>query len=64
MGKSFPCRARKNRRNQPNKNKGIIDVPGSTTDLGQSELDTPDLTLVAKTVLSDTLELGVPNPGC
>ena len=38
-------------------------VPGSTTDLGQSELDTPDLTLVAKTVLADALQLRVPKLG-
>ena len=35
-------------------------IPGSTTDLGQSELDTPDLTLVTETVLADTLQLRVP----
>lgn len=35
-------------------------IPGSTTDLGQSELDAPDLTLVTETVLADTLQLRVP----
>lgn len=34
-------------------------IPGSTTNLGQGELDTPDLTLVAETVLSNELQLGV-----
>ena len=34
-------------------------IPGSTTNLGQGELDTPDLTLVAQTVLSDELQLGI-----
>ena len=36
--------------------------PGSTTDLGESELDAPDLTLVAETVLADSLQLSV--AGC
>ena len=36
-----------------------MDIPGSTTDLGQGELDTPDLTLVAQTVLADDLQFGV-----
>ena len=35
-------------------------IPGSTTNLGESELDAPDLTLVAETILSDNLELRVP----
>jgi len=35
-------------------------LPGSTTDLGQSKLDTPDFTLVAQTILSNELQLGVP----
>jgi hypothetical protein len=33
-----------------------------TTDLGQSQLDTPDLALVAETILADELELSIPNP--
>ena len=37
-------------------------IPGSTTDLGEGELDTPDLTLVAETVLADDLQLGVTVP--
>lgn len=36
------------------------DIPGSTTDLGEGELDTPDLTLVAETVLANNLQLRVP----
>ena len=39
-------------------------IPGSTTDLGEGELDAPDLTLVTETVLADTLQLRVPIPGC
>lgn len=35
------------------------DVPGSTTNLGQSKLDTPDFTFVAQTVFTDDLEFGV-----
>lgn len=34
-------------------------LTGSTTDLGQGELDAPDLTLVAQTVLANELQLGV-----
>lgn len=37
-----------------------MDLPGSTTNLGEGELDTPDLTLVPETVLADELQLGVP----
>jgi hypothetical protein len=37
----------------------FIHIPSSTTNLGQSELDTPNLTLVAQTVLADNLELRV-----
>ena len=37
-------------------------IPGSTTDLGEGELDAPDLTLVAETVLADSLQLRV--AGC
>jgi hypothetical protein len=39
---------------------GGKDLPGSTTDLGQSKLDSPDLTLVAEAVLADKLQLRVP----
>lgn len=35
-------------------------VPGSTTNLRQGELDTPDLALVAETILANELEFGVP----
>lgn len=35
-------------------------IPGSTTNLGESELDTPDLTLVTQTILANKLQLGVP----
>ena len=34
-------------------------IPGSTTDLGEGELDTPDLTLVSKTILPNKLKLRV-----
>jgi hypothetical protein len=34
-------------------------IPGSTTNLGQGELDAPNLTLVSQTVLSDELQLGI-----
>jgi hypothetical protein len=34
-------------------------IPGSTTDLGQSQTDSPDLTLVAQAILSDELQLRV-----
>lgn len=34
-------------------------IPGSTTNLGEGELDTPHLTLVAQAVLSNKLQLGV-----
>jgi len=36
-----------------------MNIPGSTTNLGQGELDTPHLTLVAETVLANELQLGV-----
>ena len=42
--------------------KGANRIPGSTTDLGEGELDAPDLTLVAETVLADSLQLSV--AGC
>jgi hypothetical protein len=35
-------------------------IPGSTTDLGKGELDTPDLTLVAESILANELQLRVP----
>lgn len=38
-----------------------LNIPGSTTNLGESELDTPDLTLIAETILANELQLGVPN---
>lgn len=34
-------------------------LPSSTSNLGQSELDTPDFTLVAQTIFTDNLQLGV-----
>lgn len=37
----------------------VISIPSSTTNLGKGELDTPHLTLVAKTVLADGLQFGV-----
>jgi len=37
----------------------IYFLPSSTTDLGQGELNTPDLTLVAQTVFADDLQFGV-----
>ena len=36
--------------------------PSSTTDLGEGELDAPDLTLVAETELANSLQLSV--AGC
>ncbi|KAH9824561.1 40S ribosomal protein S9-B [Teratosphaeria destructans] len=41
------------------RDKSVQCIPGSTTDLGEGELDTPHLTLVAQTVLADNLQLGV-----
>lgn len=38
-------------------------IPGSTSDLGESELDTPDLTLVAESILSNELQLRVSRTG-
>lgn len=35
-------------------------IPSSTTNLGQRQLDAPDLTLVAETILADKLQLRVP----
>lgn len=35
-------------------------IPGSTTNLREGELDTPDLTLVAQTILANELQLRVP----
>ena len=42
--------------------KGTLErnLPSSTTDLGQSQTDSPDLTLVAEAILSDELQLRVP----
>lgn len=37
-------------------------LPGSTTDLGEGELDAPHLALVAQTILANELELSVPVP--
>jgi hypothetical protein len=34
-------------------------IPSSTTNLGEGELDTPHLTLVAETVFADNLQFGV-----
>jgi hypothetical protein len=36
-----------------------MDIPSSTTDLGQGELHTPHLALVAKAVLADSLQFRV-----
>jgi hypothetical protein len=41
---------------------GGLHSPGSTTDLGQSQLDSPDLALVAETILANELQLSVPSP--
>lgn len=38
---------------------GYWSIPSSTTDLGQSQHDTPDLTLVAETIFADELQLRV-----
>ena len=38
----------------------ILHIPGGTTNLGEGEHDTPHLTLVAKTIFSDELQLSVP----
>jgi len=37
-----------------------VDIPGSTTDLGEGEHDAPHLTLVAETKLADELQFSVP----
>jgi hypothetical protein len=34
-------------------------IPSSTSNLGEGQLDTPDLTLVAQTILANELEFGV-----
>jgi hypothetical protein len=39
-----------------------VHSPGCTTDLGQSQLDSPDLALVAETILANKLQLSVPSP--
>ena len=36
-----------------------LHVPSSTTDLGEGELDTPHLALVAQTELADGLEFSI-----
>jgi hypothetical protein len=41
----------------------IFHIPSSTTDLREGQLDTPDLTLVAETVLSDGLEFSITSYG-
>lgn len=50
----------KAKRQAKSKNAKQKNLPGSTTNLGQSELDAPDLTLVAQTILADKLQFGVP----
>lgn len=35
------------------------ELTGSTTDLGQGKLDTPDLPLVAETIFTDGLQFGI-----
>ena len=42
--------------------RSVEDIPGGTTDLGEGELDAPDLTLVAETELANGLQLSV--AGC
>lgn len=39
-----------------------MNIPSGTTNLGEGELDTPDLTLVAETVFTNGLQLSV--AGC
>lgn len=34
-------------------------VPSSTSNLGESQLDTPDLSLVAETIFTDNLQFGI-----
>lgn len=36
-----------------------VSIPSSTTDLGQSKLDTPDLTLVAQAIFADNLQFRI-----
>jgi hypothetical protein len=36
-----------------------VSIPSSTTNLGQSKLDTPDFTLVAQAVFADNLQFRV-----
>jgi hypothetical protein len=36
-----------------------LHIPSSTTDLGEGELDTPHLALVAQTELADGLEFSI-----
>lgn len=40
--------------------KTFCDLPGSTTNLRQLELDTPHLALVPQTIFTDELELSIP----
>jgi hypothetical protein len=35
-------------------------LPGSTTNLGESQEHTPDLTLVSQAILANELQFGVP----
>lgn len=42
----------------------FVNVPSSTTDLGEGEENSPHLTLVAETILSDGLQLGVTRDNC
>ncbi len=37
-------------------------LPGSTTDLGQSQLDSPDLTLIAESIFANELQLSISIP--
>ncbi len=34
-------------------------IPGSASNFGQSKLDTPDFSLVAETIFTDDLQLGI-----
>lgn len=38
----------------------LAGLPGSATNFGESELDTPHLTLVLEAIFADGLEFGVP----
>jgi hypothetical protein len=39
---------------------GGDDLPGSTSDLGEGELDTPHLTLILQAILANKLQFAVP----